>query len=144
MPQIATHPGIVEKIESPEKSSTGKVSVRIEVMSACATCHSHSSCTFAEKKDKVVEIETTDWSRYTIGDKVTVIIDESNGLAAVFWVYVLPAILLLTVFITLYITVGELFSAIAAVATVGIYWLIIYLCRPKFQKKFTFQLRKSA
>lgn len=144
MSHIASHPGIVEQTTAPTgKNRNGSVSVRIEVISACATCHSHSNCTFAEKKDKMVEVETHEWSDYAIGDKVTVSIDEGLGLKAVFLAYVLPSLLLLATFITLYFTVGELWSALGTLICVGLYWFILLKCRNRLQKQFTFSLSKD-
>lgn len=141
---IASHPGIVEQVTAPaSKSRRGSVFVKIEVISACATCHSHSSCTFAEKKDKVVEVETDAWQDYAVGDNVTVSIDEGLGLKAVFLAYVLPSLLLLTTFLVLYFTIGELWSALGTLLCVGLYWYVLLKCRNRLQKQFTFTLTKD-
>lgn len=89
METIATHPGIVIA------STSQEVQVKMEVLSACASCQAHSHCGFAEKKDKIVNIATRDWQDYHPGDTVNVIINSGRGIQAAIIAYLIPAILLL-------------------------------------------------
>lgn len=131
---MKSHQGIIVAIEPK------LVKVKIEAISACATCESHAHCGFAEKKDKIFEIETAKWDCYHIGDSVTVSIQESLGLQAVLIAYIVPSILAIAVFCILYYKVGELWSVVITLLTYGIYIGIIFLCRHKLQRKFTFAI----
>ena len=71
METIATHPGVVVH------SADGHVQVKMEVISACGSCEAHAHCTFSEKKDKLVDIDTPHWKDYQPDDRVTVIINSS-------------------------------------------------------------------
>ena len=138
METVATHAGTV--IASGNK----QVKVKMEVISACASCEAHARCTFSEKKDKIVDIDTPDWRQYTPGDQVTVIINSGHGLLAVLIAYVLPALLILAVFSLLYaLRLPELWIALATLLSVGVYCFVLYLCRHRLQRKFTFRLQKN-
>ena len=88
MAQIATHPGLVTDVKQ------GKVIVKMQVLSACSSCAGHEKCAFVDKADKVVEVETADWKQYSIGDGVTVSVNEGLGLYAVLLAYILPALII--------------------------------------------------
>lgn len=137
MEKTVTHTGTVVAAEN------GLVKVSMQVTSACAACEAHAKCGFAESKDKVVEIATPDWHDYHEGDAVTVIIKTGNGLLAVLIAYVLPAILLLATFITLYsLRLPDVWSAILTLCVVGLYGLVLCCFRGKLQRKFTFSIHK--
>ena len=138
METIATHDGTVVN------SANGKVQVKMQVLSACASCEAHAHCSFSEKKDKLVDIDTPDWQQYTPGQPVTVIINSGHGLLAVFIAYVLPALLILATFAALYsLHLSELVIALLTILAVLLYGIILYFCRHRLQRKFTFRLRKN-
>lgn len=93
--RIASHDGIVIAV------TPGRVRVRIEAVSACASCAAHGRCGFAESKEKEVDVPAADWSDYQPGQTVTVHIDESRGMLAVWLAYVLPALLMLAAIVGL-------------------------------------------
>lgn len=137
MKQIASHQGVVTSTRK------GSVSVKIEAVSACASCAAHSKCGFAESKDKTVDVPTTDWQQYHEGDEVTVHIDEQHGMLAVWIAYVLPALLLMAVIVTLsLIGLPEWAVVLSAFTTLALYILILYLSRHKVEKNFTLTVTK--
>lgn len=137
MEKIASHKGIVTAV------TEGHVKIHIEVLSACATCESHSHCGFAEKSDKEIDIETAQWQDYRQGDSVAVEIQKSLGLKAVALAYVLPALLMLGLLVAL-LTIGlnEGLSALLALLLLTIYLFVLYKYRHLLHKKFSFQLKK--
>lgn len=138
METVATHAATVIA------SGNNQVKVKMEVLSACASCEAHARCTFSEKKDKIVDIDTPDWEQYTPGDQVTVVINSGHGLLAVLIAYVLPALLILAVFALLYaLRLPELWIALATLLAVGLYGIVLYLFRHRLQRKFTFRLKKN-
>ena len=123
----------------------GRVSVRIEAVSACATCAAHSHCGFAESKEKTVEVPADDWRSYAVGDNVTVHIDESRGMLAVWLAYVLPALLLLAVIIALSLCHLPEWAVVAASFVVlGLYVLFLYLFRRKVENRFTLTITPNS
>jgi len=136
--RIASHDGIVTAVKE------GRVSVRIESVSACATCAAHGRCGFAESKEKTVEVPADDWRDYHDGEVVTVHIDESRGMLAVWLAYVLPAVLLLTDIIGLSLAhLPEWVVVLSAFVVLGIYILFLYLYRRKVESHFTLTVEKK-
>ena len=130
--RVASHDGIVQSVKQ------GLVAVQIESVSACATCQAHAHCGFAESKNKTVEVPTADWQQYHEGDNVTVHIDESRGMLAVWIAYVLPALLIIAAIVGLSIAhLPEWAVVLAAFAVLGIYILILYFRRRKVESHFT-------
>lgn len=137
--RIASHDGIVTAVKS------GRVSVQIESVSACASCAAHGKCGFAESKNKTVEVPSEEWQRYREGDRVTVHIDESRGMLAVWLAYVLPAVLMLAVIIIFSLLhMPEWAVVLAAFAVLGIYIAVLYLRRRRVESHFTLTLSPNS
>ena len=135
---LATHDGTVKSV------TDGIVTVEMHVLSACASCKAHEKCAFVDKADKIVEIETSDWKHYHEGDSVIVSINESLGLLAVLLAYVLPALLLIaTLVLSIHLWGSELVASILTLILLAIYFTILYLCRDKLQRHFSFGLTKE-
>ncbi len=137
--RVASHAGTVQAV------CKGLVAVQIEAVSACATCQAHAHCGFAESKNKTVEVPTSDWQQYREGDAVTVHIDESRGMLAVWIAYVLPALLLLAVIIGFSLArMPEWVVVLAAFAVLGLYILVLYLRRRKVESRFTLTISPNS
>ena len=137
--EIATHAGIVTKV------ADGKVEVQIESVSACASCQAHAHCGFAESKNKTLEIPSADWQQYQAGETVTVRIDESRGLLAVWIAHLLPALLMLAVIVSLSIAgLPEWAVVLAAFATLGLYVVALYYTRRRVENKFTLTIAHNS
>ena len=135
--QQVSHAGTVISSES------GIVKVQMQVVSACSACQAHANCTFSEKKEKIVDIDTPQWRDYTPGQRVNVIIQSGRGLQAVLIAYILPAVLLLATFGTLYtLRLPELTVALASLAVIALYGALLYLLRHRLQNRFTFRIEK--
>jgi sigma-E factor negative regulatory protein RseC len=136
--RIASHPGVVTSV------GKGRVTVKIEAVSACASCAAHGRCGFAESKDKTVEVPADNWNDYREGQEVMVNIDESRGMLAVWLAYVLPAILMLAAIIGLTAAhVSEGLVALAALAVLGLYVLVLLLRRRHVERHFTLTIHHS-
>lgn len=136
--RIASHEGIVQNVKK------GFVAVQIESVSACATCQAHAHCGFAESKSKTLDIPTADWQLYHAGDTVTVHIDETRGMLAVWIAYVLPALLILAAIAAFSLAgMPEWAVVLAAFAVLGLYILVLYLRRKKVENRFTLTLEKN-
>lgn len=133
--RIATHPGVVTGIKK------NNVEVTIESVSACASCSAHAHCGFAESKSKTIEIPTSEWTQYSIGDTVEVHIDESKGMLAVWIAYLLPALLLLADIIVFSIVgLPEWAVVTSAFFILGLYTVFIYLRRKHIEARFTLSI----
>lgn len=135
MEEVAKHSGVVTAVEA------GQVEVRMKVNSACGSCQAHAKCGFAESADKVVVIETALWQHYHVGDAVEVVISQRNGLVAVVLAYLLPAVLMIAVFIVMNSLFGELWAALGTLLFVVLYWGVLWCFRKRIKQRFSFRLQ---
>lgn len=134
MSQVATHPGTVIAV------GKDSVRVKIETLSACASCQAHSRCGFAEKKETELDIDTRHASSFSVGDAVEVQVLESRGMLAVLLAYIIPSILLLGGLIVLLQFFSELAAVLLTLTVVAVYYLVLYFFRNRLQNKFTFEI----
>ncbi|MCQ2237589.1 MAG: SoxR reducing system RseC family protein [Bacteroidales bacterium] len=134
MSTVATHPGTVTHAQN------GSVTVKIESLSACASCH--AKCGFHESQEKELVVDTPDWKSYSEGDTVTVTVSENRGLLAVLLAYVAPSILLLVGLILFLQVVSELMAVLFTLALTALYFGVLYCFRNKLQSKFTSRIEK--
>lgn len=138
MDRIATHDGHVVAVKR------GLVDVQIVATSACAACAAHAKCGFADSKNKTVSVPSPDWQHYRPGDAVRVCIDQSRGMLAVWIAYVLPAILMLGIVAGLSAArAPEGLVALAALAVLALYVLMLFLVRRRIENRFTLTVEKS-
>ena len=113
---IASHPGIVQRVRR------GFVEVQIESVSACATCSAHAHCGFAESKNKTIEVPS----------------DQSRGMLAVWFAYLLPALLLLGVIVGFSVAgFPEGVVALSALLALALYVGLLFLLRHSIEGRFT-------
>lgn len=118
----------------------GKVSVKIEVKSACSACHAKSMCSVSELSEKVIEALPAE--SLSVGDSVVVEMEEKFGLKAVFYVFFIPFVLMAS---TLFVSsnfVAESFAALFSLLILAPYYLLLALLKPYFAKTFVFVCRK--
>ena len=131
------HLGVVEKVDG------SHVTVRIVQTSACSSCSAKGLCNASESKEKLIDVYHNQVS-CQIGEQVVVCGTTSMGMRAVLLAFGLPVlILLLALFVTMRITDGDaLFSALVGLGTMVPYYLIIYVCKDKLNRTFSFMIEK--
>lgn len=130
------HRGIVENING------SHIQVRILQTSACSACSVKGHCHASESKEKLIDVFDSKASSYRKGEEVMLCGATSMGMQAVFWAFGVPfLVLLITLFVAMRLTEGdELQSALIALLALLPYYLIIYICRNKLSKKFSFTI----
>ena len=133
------HSGVVERTEA------GKVFVRIVSHSACGTCSARQACGLAETQEKIVEVTTAAAAEYAPGDAVVVGVKRRVGLLSVALAYGGALVVLLAV---LLLTVGaagwaEGPGALAALGSVALYYMVLWLCRRKIEHTIQFTITKN-
>ncbi len=128
------HEGIIRSVDD------NHVRVSIISESACASCHAKGVCSAADLNEKEITVFTSD--KFKIGDRVSVVSTSYQGLRAIFWAYVLPLILVVSVLaISFSITKNENVSGVLALLALVPYFLGIYLAQKKLKSKFTFSVK---
>jgi sigma-E factor negative regulatory protein RseC len=136
MSDIIQHVGTVESIAG------NHVRVRIVQTSACATCAAHKYCNSSESKEKMIDVYTKDAVHYQVGQTVKVLGTTSMGMRAVLWAFGVPFVVLVAVLYATWMVTGgdEPLSALAALASLALYYLVLYFCRGKMAKRFVFTI----
>lgn len=132
------HQGIVESV------TEEGVRVSILQVAACAECKAKSLCSSAESKEKVVDV----YGRYEdlhVGDVVTVYGSMQMASKAVRLAFVYPMILLLLIGFVCLGLLGwsESTVLILMLATVAVYFCIVYALRSRLERNFRFWLGRK-
>lgn len=132
------HKGVITSI------SDHKISVMILQQSACSSCHAKGACTAADSKEKMVDV--SDFTgKYKVNDLVTVVGQKSMGYKAVWWAFVIPIIIvvsLLVVSISVW-GFGDMEAAMAAIVSLVPYYGLLYLLRNKMANSFKFTIKNN-
>ena len=96
----------------------------------------------AELAEKTVEVPTDPYANYEVGDEVEVLLKASMGFKAVWLCYAIPLVVLLGVILGLMaLGVAEVPSALAGLAAIGLYYLLLYLFRDKLKNEYIFTIK---
>jgi len=132
---IVEHSGIVDHIEG------HNVFVKILAQSACVSCKLNGICG-ADTQEKIIEISNVN-TQVSTGEKVSVIMTEKLGLKALFYGYLLPFLVVLTILIiSLSVTNKEGLSGLVAILSLAPYYAILSLFKDRLKRSFQFNLHK--
>lgn len=135
MKKYIEHKGIIIAKVSPTQYA-----VKIEQLSACATCQAASLCTAAESKEKIIEASSNE--DLPIGSSVTVYGKTILGYKALAWAVIIPFVLVFTTLsIVTHLTANELIGGIMSLAILIPYYGILALMRKKLQRTFVFYIK---
>lgn len=117
--------------------------VEIISESACGACHAKGLCDVSGEKRKIIQLPSSGWDNLEPGDEVEVLLQASMGHKAVWLAYVFPLAVMMTVLLVLCgAGVGELFSGLAAIASVGVYYVVLWLFRDRLKNEYVFKVKK--
>ena len=117
-------------------------SVEIISSSACSQCHAKGLCGFSEEESKVVMVPTSPYTERKVGDTVTLALKHTMGLKAVWISYVIPLIILMILVLSLSSVIdNEVWTGLAAIGGVALYYLVIWLLRDKLKNEFVFYIK---
>jgi sigma-E factor negative regulatory protein RseC len=130
------HDGFITKItdQTVTVSLTGNLN--------CDACNAKMVCGSAESGDKVVEVLNTH-SGLQLNDSVNVLLRKDLGMKAVFWAYVFPFILLMTVLVTASFFLTEWIAGVLSILVLLPYYLLLYSLKKVFDKSFQFSILKT-
>ncbi len=131
------HKGVIEQID-------GDVAhVKINSVSACASCHAKGACNAADQEEKYLDVPLHGVS-YHKGEAVQVQVEKRLGLRAVALGYFYPFLLLMGVLIAgLAAGASELRAGTYALLSVIPYYLVLFLFRKRLESTFTFSIKKT-
>lgn len=131
------HSGTVLSIEQ------GYLRVGFESQSACGTCHARSKCGMVDSSTREVMAVPRKGVIYRVGDSVEVAISYQMGIMSVVIAYVVPLVILIGVLATaIALGVDQGVAALISLATVGLYYVVVYIFRSKLDKQIKFTIEK--
>ena len=136
-PHQIEHKGTVAFVER------GLVSVEVEVMGACGSCASRKACAMGSSEKREILVSVDNAEEYSVGDVVRVSAKQTVGIAAVFFCYILPLIvmvLVLAVMVSLGFLEGT--SALVALASLATYYAVLALFNKRISRKVVFTINK--
>ena len=138
MSDIIKHRGRVESVDG------SHIIVRIIQTSACSGCSIKSHCNASESKEKLIDVYEANAS-YQIGEEVVLCGTTSMGMQAVLLAFGVPLIILvLALGVTMYMTDDDaLISSLVGLLSIVPYYLVIYFCKDKLKKTFSFTIEKQ-
>lgn len=127
-----------------ESVAEGCVKVRILQTSACAACKVASHCNASDKKEKIVEVFCDDAASYQKGQEVRVTASKQVAANALLLGFGLPfLILMLILIVTLKLSGNEGVAAIAALASLAPYYLVLWLFKDRIRQRLAFALERN-
>ena len=127
-----------------ESVAEGCVKVRILQTSACAACKVASHCNASDKKEKIVEVFCDDAASYQKGQEVRVTASKQVAANALLLGFGLPFLLLMLILIvTLKLSGNEGIAAIAALASLVPYYLVLWLFKDRIRQRLAFALERN-
>lgn len=131
------HRGIITSI------SGNEIKVQITNCSACENCEGRHGCQLMEFKHKNIDVFTEVASSYHIGEEVIISLDLKDGFKAVFYSYVLPLFLVVSILIIFAsFGAGELTSGISAIIILIPYYFWLFLKTKQLKRQFKFKINK--
>lgn len=135
--QYVDHEGIVKEI------AENFIVVEILNKSACASCHAQGVCSMGDIKAKILEIEIGPMDHFELGERVSVKLRRTLGYKALWISYLIPLIILVLLLLSLSaIGFSELVVALSIIASIIVYYLIVWLFRERLKNEFIFTVDK--
>ena len=132
-----SHLGVVDSIEG------NCVKVRIIQTSACAACKVATHCTASESKVKMVDVFGCDTAKYKAGQEVVVSASREVANRAILLGFGLPLLLLIGVLLMVLRWTGdEGMAALASLAALLPYYIVLWLLRDSIGQRVSFQIDK--
>lgn len=130
-----THEGIISHIDKET------ITVMIVSKASCASCQVAGACSASDVEEKNVNIKRGLNDNYIVGDKVTIMMDQSLGTWAVMFGYIFPfLVLLFGLILFTQIMESEGLAGLLALLLLVPYYLVLYLLRRRMERKFQFKI----
>jgi len=136
--RMVYHDGRVVNIEA------NQAKVKILSQSACAQCHAKGACTASDQEEKFIDAVMGSDDSITVGDEVTLVMEEKMGRMAVLFGFVLPLLVMVVVLFTLSgLGYAESSAALFGLGALVPYYLLLKLFRKRIEKDFSFKIEKK-
>ncbi len=132
---VIKHRGVITNI-TPQS-----VVVRISDTTNCSSCQLKSSCGNVAENDLMVSIRNI-YRDLQIDENVWVLMKKHLGFKAVFYAYIIPFILLVSVLYITHFWFQEWASGLLALGIVVVYYTVLYYSRSYMDGRFQMKIQK--
>ena len=132
--KVITHEGVIAKI------TDKNVTVALIGNVHCEACNAKGACGVSEGNTKEIIVDND--GSYKVNEPVNVVLQRELGLKAVFWAYVFPFILMISVLLITSSFVKEWMAGLLAFAILIPYYLMLYMLQDTFKKAFSVSIFK--
>lgn len=129
------HEGVISKI------SESSVTVSLKGNVNCEGCKAKAACGTSESNDKEIEVLKINQS-FALNETVQVVLEKKLGLKAVFWAYIFPFILMISVLIIATSFFKEWVAGLLSLFVLIPYYLMLYLLNNTLKKTFNVSILK--
>ena len=138
MAKIMEHKAKIVEIVAEEK----RVEAEMIVDSACGSCKAKEVCGQGESSVRKVTVYVDHPEIYSVGQEVTVYIEQIMGIQAILYSYIMPFFLML---IALFVTnsLGELISGLSALGVCALYYVVLFFFRKRLEKVVVFRIKNE-
>ena len=134
---IVKHEGVVSKI------TNDVVTISLKGNINCEGCKAKAACGVSESNDKEIEVPVSN-QQLNLNENVEVLLNKNLGLKAVFWAYVFPFIIMLTVLLIASTLFKEWIAGLLSIAVLIPYYFMLYVLKSTFKKAFKLSILKMA
>jgi positive regulator of sigma E activity len=119
--------------------------VKILTPSACSLCHAKGMCTTLDRGERIIDAVVTPIEEtLTVGERVNLVMEERWGWWAVFYGFLLPFVVMITVlFISYALGSGETGAALYGIGSLVPYYLLLYGFRSRITRDLVFKAEKQ-
>ena len=136
------HSGAISKI------TNSTITISLEPNINCEGCKAKAACGASESSSKEIEIDNPNLiqkqagQNFVLNEEVAVVLQEELGLKAVFWAYLFPFMLLVSVLVIASSFFSEGLAGLLALSVLIPYYITLYLLNAFFKKKFKVSILK--
>jgi positive regulator of sigma E activity len=135
--------GIIEHLGVISEVSGSIVRVSVTSEPACGNCHARGSCSVGGNNEKVIEVLPPPGEKYSPGEQIKVILEQTLGIKALILGYLLPFLVVLANLIILTVLgVNEGLAGLLSLAILVPYYLCLAFFKDRLKKEFSFRLQK--
>jgi positive regulator of sigma E activity len=138
MAKIMEHEAKVIAVFPEEK----RVEAEMIVSSACGECKAKAVCG-GEKESRVVSAYTEHPEIYSVGDEVTISIEQIMGYKAILWSYVVPLFVMLAALGLTHGRWGDLVAGVSALSACVLYFVVLAFFRKRIAKEIVFCVKNK-
>jgi positive regulator of sigma E activity len=138
MAKIMEHEAKVIAVFPEEK----RVEAEMIVSSACGECKAKVVCG-GEKESRVVSAYTEHPEIYSVGDEVTISIEQIMGYKAILWSYVVPLFVMLAALGLTHGRWGDLVAGVSALSACVLYFVVLAFFRKRIAKEIVFCVKNK-